>query len=230
MAGTTWLIWLGTAALVSLAGAALIARLINRPLKEPVVRRQPGARRRLQRQPAQRIGGHQRNSPGEHRLQPHGAKAQQDRARPRAHARRHLTRSAHAPGPFAAGNRDERGQPRSARTHVGRYRAGQRHHRQVPRLRPPRPPGPSAGQPQRGDGSGHFCHGQPARRDRQMRDPGKHPCHGRCRGAAPRLFQPAGERPALRQRSDHGCRAHRHRGQGQRRLGADQAARPWQEA
>jgi two-component system, OmpR family, osmolarity sensor histidine kinase EnvZ len=33
VAGTTWLIWLGTAALVSLAGAALIARLINRPLK-----------------------------------------------------------------------------------------------------------------------------------------------------------------------------------------------------
>ena len=33
VAGTTWLIWLGTAALVSLAGAALIAGLINRPLK-----------------------------------------------------------------------------------------------------------------------------------------------------------------------------------------------------
>lgn len=33
VAGTTWLIWLGTAALLSLAGAALIARLINRPLK-----------------------------------------------------------------------------------------------------------------------------------------------------------------------------------------------------
>ena len=34
VAGTTWLIWLGTAALMSLAGAALIARLINRPLKK----------------------------------------------------------------------------------------------------------------------------------------------------------------------------------------------------
>ncbi len=33
VAGTTWLIWLVTAALLSLAGAALIARLINRPLK-----------------------------------------------------------------------------------------------------------------------------------------------------------------------------------------------------
>jgi two-component system osmolarity sensor histidine kinase EnvZ len=32
--GTTWLIWLVTAAALSLAGAALIARLINRPLKE----------------------------------------------------------------------------------------------------------------------------------------------------------------------------------------------------
>lgn len=32
--GTTWLIWLGTAALLSLAGAALIARLINTPLKK----------------------------------------------------------------------------------------------------------------------------------------------------------------------------------------------------
>jgi len=31
--GTTWLVWLGTAALLSLAGAALIAGLINRPLK-----------------------------------------------------------------------------------------------------------------------------------------------------------------------------------------------------
>lgn len=31
---TTWLIWLGTAALLSLTGAALIARLINRPLKK----------------------------------------------------------------------------------------------------------------------------------------------------------------------------------------------------
>jgi two-component system, OmpR family, osmolarity sensor histidine kinase EnvZ len=31
--GTTWLIWLGIAALLSLAGAAAIARLINRPLK-----------------------------------------------------------------------------------------------------------------------------------------------------------------------------------------------------
>jgi len=34
VAGTTWLIWLGTAALLSLAGAALIARLINNPLKK----------------------------------------------------------------------------------------------------------------------------------------------------------------------------------------------------
>ena len=34
VAGITWLIWLGTAALLSLAGAALIARLINRPLKK----------------------------------------------------------------------------------------------------------------------------------------------------------------------------------------------------
>lgn len=33
VAGTTWLIWLATAAVLSLAGAALIARLINRPLK-----------------------------------------------------------------------------------------------------------------------------------------------------------------------------------------------------
>jgi len=31
--GKTWLIWLGVAAVLSLAGAALIARLINRPLK-----------------------------------------------------------------------------------------------------------------------------------------------------------------------------------------------------
>ena len=33
-AGQTWLIWLTTAAALSLAGAALIARLINRPLKQ----------------------------------------------------------------------------------------------------------------------------------------------------------------------------------------------------
>ena len=33
-AGQTWLVWLGTAALLSLAGAAWIARLINRPLKD----------------------------------------------------------------------------------------------------------------------------------------------------------------------------------------------------
>ena len=33
-AGSTWLIWLMTAAVLSLAGAALIARLINRPLKQ----------------------------------------------------------------------------------------------------------------------------------------------------------------------------------------------------
>lgn len=33
VAGTTWLIWLGTAAMLSLAGAMLIARLINKPLK-----------------------------------------------------------------------------------------------------------------------------------------------------------------------------------------------------
>ena len=32
--GTTWLIWLAVATALSLAGAALIARLINRPLKE----------------------------------------------------------------------------------------------------------------------------------------------------------------------------------------------------
>ena len=32
--GRTWLIWLTTAAVLSLAGAALIARLINRPLKQ----------------------------------------------------------------------------------------------------------------------------------------------------------------------------------------------------
>jgi len=32
--GRTWLIWLATAAVLSLAGAALIARLINRPLKQ----------------------------------------------------------------------------------------------------------------------------------------------------------------------------------------------------
>jgi len=34
IAGTTWLIWLGTAAVLSLAGAAVIAGLINRPLKK----------------------------------------------------------------------------------------------------------------------------------------------------------------------------------------------------
>lgn len=34
VAGTTWLIWLGTTIVLSLAGAALIARLINRPLKK----------------------------------------------------------------------------------------------------------------------------------------------------------------------------------------------------
>ncbi len=33
-AGTTWIVWLITAAALSLAGAALIARLINRPLNE----------------------------------------------------------------------------------------------------------------------------------------------------------------------------------------------------
>jgi len=33
-AGKTWLIWLATAAILSLAGAAWIARLINRPLKD----------------------------------------------------------------------------------------------------------------------------------------------------------------------------------------------------
>ncbi len=33
VAGTTWLVWLAIAVLLSLAGAALIARLINRPLK-----------------------------------------------------------------------------------------------------------------------------------------------------------------------------------------------------
>ena len=34
VAGTTWLIWLGTAVVLSLAGAAWIARLINHPLKK----------------------------------------------------------------------------------------------------------------------------------------------------------------------------------------------------
>lgn len=34
VAGTTWLIWLGTAAVLSLTGAAIIAGLINRPLKK----------------------------------------------------------------------------------------------------------------------------------------------------------------------------------------------------
>ncbi|MCU0762353.1 MAG: ATP-binding protein [Hydrogenophaga sp.] len=34
VAGTTWLIWLATAAVLSLTGAALIAGLINRPLKQ----------------------------------------------------------------------------------------------------------------------------------------------------------------------------------------------------
>ncbi len=34
VAGTTWLIWLGTGLLVSLTGAALLARLINRPLRK----------------------------------------------------------------------------------------------------------------------------------------------------------------------------------------------------
>jgi two-component system osmolarity sensor histidine kinase EnvZ len=34
VAGTTWLIWLGTVGLLSLAGAAVIARLINHPLKK----------------------------------------------------------------------------------------------------------------------------------------------------------------------------------------------------
>jgi two-component system osmolarity sensor histidine kinase EnvZ len=34
VAGTTWLIWLGIAALISLTGAAVITRLINHPLKK----------------------------------------------------------------------------------------------------------------------------------------------------------------------------------------------------
>jgi two-component system osmolarity sensor histidine kinase EnvZ len=49
--GQTWLIWLITAALLSLIGAAAIARLINRPLKQ-LSYAANRVRRRLRRQPA----------------------------------------------------------------------------------------------------------------------------------------------------------------------------------
>ena len=85
----------------------LIARLINRPLKRPVLCRQPHPRGRLRLAP-RREHADQRDPRGQHRLQPHGARTGQGRGGPRRDAGRHLARPAHAAGAAAAGNRDER--------------------------------------------------------------------------------------------------------------------------
>lgn len=122
--GKTWLIWLITAAALSLAGAAAIARLINRPLKQLSYAANRVRDGDFAASQARRGSGDQRDPRGEHRLQPHGAEARETRAGPGGDAGRHLARPAHPAGAAAAGNRDERDRRRGPRAHGGRHRAG----------------------------------------------------------------------------------------------------------
>ena len=139
VAGTTWLIWLGTAPLLSLTGAALIARLINRPLKNlsfAASRLREGDFNASQLSEAVATSEIREVNIGFNRMAQRLSKIEQDRAlmlagishdlrTPLARLRLETEMSVErSPGP---------------RTHGGRHRTGQRHHRQVPRLRPPGP-------------------------------------------------------------------------------------------
>jgi two-component system osmolarity sensor histidine kinase EnvZ len=185
----TWLIWLITAAGLSLAGAALIARLINRPLKQLSF---AASRVRDGDFDASRLDEKAVTSEirevniGFNRMAQQLAKIEQDRAVMLA------------------------GISHDLRTPLARLRletemsvadqdARDRHHRQVSRLRPSRPCRTQAGAAQRRD------RGLPLRRP----GPGRHadqPRHcqgpvraGRRGGTGAGDLQPAGKRAPLRQ-------------------------------
>ena len=123
----------------------------HRPPDQPaaegaVVRRDPHRRRRVRFAPG-RDHHDQRDPPGQHGLQPDGARARQGRAGPGGHAGRHLARPAHAAGAAAPGSRDERAGRGGQGQHGPGHRPARRHHRQVHGLRPPRRGQAGAGEP-----------------------------------------------------------------------------------
>ena len=107
MAWSTLSLWVGIALLATMLGSAAIARADQPAAAGTVVRGQPHPRGRVRLAPG-REHADERDPPGQHGLQPHGARARQGRGRPRRDARRHLARPAHAAGAPAPRGRDER--------------------------------------------------------------------------------------------------------------------------
>ena len=107
MSTSTIVLWVSIALLATVLGSAG-DRAADQPAAQgPVVRRQPDPRRRVRLAP-RRDDDDERDPPGQHGLQPDGARARQGRAGPRRHARRHLARPAHAARAPAPRGRDER--------------------------------------------------------------------------------------------------------------------------
>ena len=107
MSTSTIVLWVSIALLATVLGSAG-DRAPDQPAAQgPLVRRQPHPRGRVRLAP-RRDDDDERDPPGQHGLQPDGARARQGRAGPRRHARRHLARPAHAALAPAPRGRDER--------------------------------------------------------------------------------------------------------------------------
>ncbi len=115
--GQTWIIWLVIAAALSLAGAALIAGLINRPLRDLSV-----AASRVRE--GEFSTGFLDESIATKEIREVNIEFNR--------AGWHFARPAHSVVAAAPGNRTQRGRRRHPRTDGSRHRPGQRHHQQVP--------------------------------------------------------------------------------------------------
>jgi two-component system, OmpR family, osmolarity sensor histidine kinase EnvZ len=127
----TWLLWLLTAGVLSLAGAAAIARLINQPLKQlsyAANKVQDGdfAASHLDEEAV--TDEIREVNIGFNRM---AEKLAKTRARPRRDVGRYLARLAYPAGTLAARNRNECLRRGSARAYGGRHRATGCHHRQI---------------------------------------------------------------------------------------------------
>ncbi|CAN0621624.1 putative Cysteine desulfurase [Burkholderia multivorans] len=193
------------------ARAVAVRLRVHHEPREPAVLA-PGTRRAPGRLgPGARAAAGARHGRGrrhQSQLQPDGARPRTARGRPRADARGHLARPAHAARAAAPRNRDEPVRPGDQGCDGRRHRADGPHHRRVHRLRTPDAAPARAGRPvDDRAGSGR------ARRERgRRRDPhaprARRGDRGRRDRHAPRDRQPRRERAQVRPEHDGRHRAH----------------------
>ena len=226
VAGTTWLIWLGTAALLSLTGAALIARLINRPLKKlsfAASRVREGDFNASQLNETVATSEIREVNIGFNRMAQRLSKIEQDRALMLAG----ISHDLRTPLSRLRLETEMSVADPQAREHMAAdiEQVNSIIDKFLDYARPDHITA-RAGEPEPGGGRGGVCAGRRRTQRVHHQHPARHRGDGRRGGIAARVRQPAGERLPLRPRSRHGRGAGGDRRQAQGRLGADQAARP----